>query len=72
VFSSYRSLVLTIIVSRVSSLSALESVLGLIDAEGVLYSGSLIVIITSSLVLSILNAFIKSNIVTTSLRSSSF
>jgi membrane associated rhomboid family serine protease len=72
VLSNYRSLISTIIVFRVSSLGASKLVSGLIGAEGVLCSGSPIVIITSSLVSSILGAFIGLNIVTTSLKSSSF
>jgi hypothetical protein len=68
-FSNYRSPILTIIVL---SLSASKPVLGLISAEEVLYLGSPIVIITSSLVSSILSAFIGLNIVITSLKRSSF
>ena len=64
--SNYKSLISIIIVSKMSSLGASESVSGLIGAEGVLYSGSSIVIITSSLVSSILGASIGSNIVTNS------
>jgi hypothetical protein len=72
VLSNYRSPVSTIIVSRVSSSGASELVSGLIGAEGVLCSGSPIVIVTSSLVSSILGASIGSNIVTTSPGRSSF
>jgi hypothetical protein len=72
VLSNYRLFILTIIIFKVLSLSALEPISGLIGAEGVFYSGSSIVIITSSLVLSILNAFIELNIVTTSFKSYSF
>jgi membrane associated rhomboid family serine protease len=72
VLSNCRSLVLTIIVSKVSFLGASELISGLIGAEGVLCSGSPIVIITSSLVSLILGAFIGLNTVTTSLGSSSF
>jgi hypothetical protein len=71
VLSNYRSPISTIIVSRVSPLGASELVSGLIGAEGVLCSGSPIVIITS-LVSSILGASIGSNTVTTSPGSSSF
>jgi hypothetical protein len=72
VLSNCRSPVSTIIVFRVLSLGALELVSGLIGAEGVLCLGSPIVIITSSLVLLILGAFIGLNTVTTSPGSSSF
>jgi hypothetical protein len=72
VLSNYKSPVSTIIVSRVSSLGALELVSGLISAEGVLCLGSPIVIITSSPVSLILGASIRSNTITTSPGSSSF
>jgi hypothetical protein len=68
-FSNYKSLVLTIIILF---LSALKPVLRLINIKRVLYLGSFIVIITSSLILLILSAFIKLNIVITSLKRSSF
>jgi hypothetical protein len=68
-FSNYRSPILTIIIL---SLGALKPILGLISIKGVLCLGSPIVIITSSLVLLILNAFIRLNIVITSLKRSSF
>jgi hypothetical protein len=72
VLSNCKSLVLTIIVSRVSSLGTSKLVSGLIGAKGVLCSGSPIVIITSSLVLLILGASIGLNTITTSPKSSSF
>jgi hypothetical protein len=56
---------------KVLSLGALKLILRLISAEGVLYLSSFIVIITS-LILLILSAFIRLNIVITSFRSSSF
>jgi hypothetical protein len=71
VLSNCRSPVSTIIVSRVLPLGASELVSGLIGAEGVLCSGSPVVIITS-LVSSILGASIGLNTVTTSPGSSSF
>jgi hypothetical protein len=69
VFSSYRSPISTTIILF---LGASEPVSGFIGAKGVLCSGSFIVIITSSLVLLILGAFIGLNIITTSPRSSFF
>jgi hypothetical protein len=69
VFSNYKLLISIIIIL---SLGASKPVSRLISIKEVLYLGSLIVIITSSLILLILSAFIKLNILTTSLKRSSF